>query len=344
MDKTRKAQFIDPKTGEYNLNYNVQNLLEDFYIPVRGGDSGTSIENLGGLEYNAIDDIEYLRNKMMAALRIPKAFFGYDESISGKTTLAAEDVRFARTVERIQRIVISELTKIAIIHLYAQGYTDDQLVNFDLAFASPSVIYEQEKINLWREKIGLASDAINSKLLSSDWVYENIFNLAEDERGEQRKKVIEDVKRTFRHMQIEQGQSDPAKFGYPQDKEQPAMDAMGGMGGGAPEGDAGGATDAAMGQANEVGRPEEGMKYGQDSHPRGRDPIGGAGYANFDEENPRRRKKSPLSLEAYKIVKNLDEKFKPKPPANNPPIITEIDTDRGTFLDERLIQEIDEGK
>src|ERR1019366_8315683 len=85
-DKQKKIPFMDPTSGEYNLQYNMQNILEDFYIPVRGGDTGTDIQNLGGLEYNAIDDIEYLRNKMMAALKIPKAFLGYDEAV-GKLTL-----------------------------------------------------------------------------------------------------------------------------------------------------------------------------------------------------------------------------------------------------------------
>ena len=106
----KKIPFVDQNTGDYNLKYNIQNLTEDFYLPVRGGDSGTNIENLSGLEFSNTDDIDYLKNKLFA-LKIPKAYLGYEEQISGKQTLA-EDVRFARTIERIQRIVVSELTKI----------------------------------------------------------------------------------------------------------------------------------------------------------------------------------------------------------------------------------------
>ena len=116
INKMKKTPFMDENTGEYNLKYNIQNLTEDFFMPVRGGDSGTSVEELGGLDYDSTDDIEYLKNKMLAALRVPKAFLGFDENVGGKATLAAEDVRFARTIERIQRIVISELTKIAVVH------------------------------------------------------------------------------------------------------------------------------------------------------------------------------------------------------------------------------------
>ena len=128
IDKMKKVPFVDATTGDYNLKFNIQNMMEDFYLPTRGGESGTRIESLSGLEFNAIDDIEYLKNKMMSALRGPKAFLGYEEGIEGKATLAAEDIRFARTIERIQRIVVSELTKIAIVHLYTQGYTNEDLV------------------------------------------------------------------------------------------------------------------------------------------------------------------------------------------------------------------------
>ena len=107
ISKMKKAPYMDNTTGEYNLRYNMQNLTEDFFLPVRGGDSGTEIDNLSGLEFDSVDDIEYLRNKMLGSLKVPKAFLGYEEQIEGKATLAAEDVRFARTIERIQRILVS---------------------------------------------------------------------------------------------------------------------------------------------------------------------------------------------------------------------------------------------
>ena len=148
INKMKKTPFVDKRTGDYNLKYNMQNLTEDFFLPVRGGDSGTSIDSLGGLEYSSIEDIDYLKNKLFAALKIPKAYLGYDENVNGKATLAAEDVRFARTIERIQRTVISELTKIAIIHLYAQGFEGEDLIGFELQLTAPSIVYDQQKIGL----------------------------------------------------------------------------------------------------------------------------------------------------------------------------------------------------
>ena len=204
---------MDEKTGEYNLKYNMQNMLEDFYIPIRGNDSTTKIDNLAGLQWDGIADVEYLRDKMFAALKVPKAFMGYDENTDGKATLAAQDIRFARTVERIQRIFTSELYKIALIHLYTQGYRDADLTNFELSLTTPSIIYDQEKIALMTEKMTLAQAMVDSKLIPSDWIYENIFHFSEDQYDEYRDLVNEDTKRNFRLAQIEAEGNDPLETG-----------------------------------------------------------------------------------------------------------------------------------
>jgi hypothetical protein len=212
-NKMKKTPFVDPRSGEYNLRYNEMNVMEDFYIPQRGGASNTKIDTIKGLEYNAIDDVNFLRDEMLAALKVPKAFFGFEKDLQGKATLAAEDIRFARTVERIQRIVLSELYKMALVHLYVQGYDGAALNNFELNLTVPSVIYEQEKVALWKEKIALAKEVQDSKLMPSDWIYEKIFQFSEDEYNEYRDLVTEDMKRTFKLSQIENEGNDPSKSG-----------------------------------------------------------------------------------------------------------------------------------
>jgi len=217
MQKTistmKRTPLQDRQTGEYNLKYNQQNLLEDFYIPIRGNDTSTKIETAPGLNYTGIDDVTYLRDKLFAALKVPKAFMGYDENISGKATLAAEDIRFARTIDRIQRIILSELYKIALVHLYTQGYTADNLANFELSLTTPSIIYDQERIALMKEKMELASQMLESKLISSDWVYENIFHFSQDQYEEMRDLVAQDQKRAFRFNQIGEEGNDPLETG-----------------------------------------------------------------------------------------------------------------------------------
>ena len=309
IDQMKKVPYIDETTGDYNLKFNMQNMMEDYYLPVRGGQSGTEIDSLSGMEFGGIDDIEYLRNRMLAALKVPKAFIGYEEGVEGKATLAQEDIRFARSVERIQKIVLSELTKIAIVHLYSQGYTDDQLVNFELQLTNPSIIYEQEKANLWSEKISLASDIKDLKMVSQDWVYKNIFNMSEDEWKEEQFKVINDLKLQFRHEQIESEGNDPVKtgesFGTPHDLatlQQGGDDSDDGQfgenKGGAPEGGFDGA-----------GRPKEGGNYGTDENPFGRDPLGNKSLS----KNERYNAKSVINKEHIDaVIGRMKSKVKTK--------------------------------
>ena len=274
INKMKKTPFVNKETGDYNLKYNIQNLTEDFFLPVRGSDSGTNIENLQGLEYAAIEDIEYLRGKLFAALRVPKAYLSYDENVNGKATLAAEDVRFARTIERIQRTVVSELTKIAIVHLASQGIEDSEMTNFELTLTNASTIYEQEKVNLWSEKVRLASDAKALNMLSSDWSYHNIFGLSQDEVDVERAKVILDLKDRFRHTSIEQQGQDPANPPQQQNVEEEIGKLK---------------TEIELNRG--VGRPKEGNTYGKDKHPYGRDPLG-------DAENHKERKRDDRHLNA----------------------------------------------
>ena len=217
MQKTistmKRTPFMDQKTGEYNLKYNMQNVMEDFYIPIRGNDQATKIDTTKGLEYAAIEDVEYLREKLFAALKVPKAFMGYDENLSGKATLAAEDIRFGRTIDRIQRILISELYKIALVHLYAQGYRDEQMTNFELDLTTPSIIYDQEKIALMKEKVDLAAQMMENKMFPTDWIYEHVFHFSEDQYEEYRDLIVQDQKRRFRLAQIETEGNDPLTTG-----------------------------------------------------------------------------------------------------------------------------------
>ena len=277
INKMKKTPFVDKNTGDYNLKYNIQNLTEDFFLPVRGGDSGTSIDNLSGLEYTAIEDIDYLKAKLFAALKIPKAFLGYEEDVNGKATLAAQDVRFARTIERIQRTIVSELYKIAIVHLAGQGIDDSEMTNFQLTLTNASTIYEQEKVNLWSEKVRLASDMKALNMLSTDWVYHNVFGMSEDEMDMERAKLVLDLKDRFRYNSIEQQGQDPANPPQQQNVEEEIEK---------------------MKQEivdNKGGRPREGNTYGKDKHPLGRDPLG-------NKENEKERKRETRTNESNKKI------------------------------------------
>lgn len=304
----KKTPFMDQQTGDYNLKFNLQNMLEDFYIPVRPGDNTTKIDTAKGLEYAGIEDVEFLRDLMLGSLKVPKSFLNYSDELSGKSTISALDVRFSRTVERIQRIVLSELEKIALIHLYVQGYEDADLVNFKLGLNNPSIIYEQEKIALLKEKVDLAASITEKKLFSSDWIGDKIFQMSEDQLNEQRELIVEDVKRTFRYNQIENEGNDPAmsgeSFGTPHDlasiynrnakKEQETPDGYDEK------------------EKNPVGRPKEKASiYKTDDSSFGRDPLGAKGMKDINASKDSltyKNRPSAFALESMKGLSDIKKK------------------------------------
>ena len=304
MQKTisslKKTPYVDSQTGQYNLKFNMQNMMEDFYLPVRGGDTSTRIETTKGLEYDGTKDVEYLQSKLFAALKIPKAYFGYEGDLQGKATLAAEDIRFARTVERIQKIIESELTKIALVHLYTQGFTGESLTNFEIKLSTASVIFDQEKVALLKEKVDLAAQMKDSKMFSSDYIYENIFDMSEDQYIEERDLVREDTKRAFRLAQIEGEGNDPAKsgmtYGTPHDLasmygRRSVATPKGGEPGDVPQGysELEPPKEQEWGEPGpEGGRPtEKASVYGTNDNPLGgRDPLGVHGmHGGFPSDN-----------------------------------------------------------
>ena len=342
MQKTisnmKRTPYVDQKTGEYNLKYNMQNMMEDFYIPVRGNDTTTKIETTKGLDYDGIQDVEYLRDKLFAALKIPKAFLGYDENIEGKATLAAEDIRFARTIERLQRIMVSELNKIALVHLYAQGYRDEALTNFEISMQTPSIIFEQEKIELMKSKTELAQTLKSEKLLPTDWIYDNIYHLSEDQYDEYRDLMREDAKRTFRLGQIEAEGNDPVETGksYGTPHDLASLYGKGRM-----YSDPGNVPDG-YDKDSEVGRPKDGISNinKQDSN-FGKDRLGVKRMKDTDKNDSTDSRtdtnRSGLALETAQttLLKNKDI-FKKM---NKKKLVFEQDVDDTSILDENQLKE-----
>ena len=306
-------------------------MVEDFFLPVRGSDSGTDISNLPGLEWTGTDDIEYLRNKMMAALKIPKAFLGYDESLSGKATLAAEDIRFARTIQRIQRIIVSELNKIAVIHLYSQGYRDESLVDFTLELTNPSTIFEKEKIDVWKSKVEVSKDMQEQKLFSKKWIYENVFSMSDQDMINLQKQLIDDAKGTYRFKQIEEEGNDPA-LNFLKSKGEESGGSGGSGGGGAEAGGAaGGAEAGGTPPLTEKKRDQTGRKDAR-KYPFGEDPLGTLENNRDSDLSPthKYKNKSPLSLES---ISSLVKAF------NGHKDILKESQNKPSFMDENNIKE-----
>ena len=203
----KRNLIVDEDSGKVDLRYNAMSIDEDYYIPVRGGNNNTRIESLAGGQFTGdIDDVNYLRDKLFSALKVPKAYLAQSDSIEDKTTLAQKDIRFARTIQRLQRVVIAELEKMCIIHLYTLGYRNNDLLSFELSLNNPSKIAELQELEHLRTKFDIAGAATDG-YFSKRWVYKNIFKLTDEDIQRIQIEQYGDAKLT---KEIEGSAEDPA--------------------------------------------------------------------------------------------------------------------------------------
>ena len=185
-NKFKREQIVDSKTGNVDMRYNQMAVDQDYFVPVRDPGQASPIETLAGAaNLGEIADIEYIQKKLVTALRIPKTFLGFEDVVGDGKTLSLQDIRFARTINRIQKCMISELNKIAIIHLFLLGF-EDEISNFTLGLTNPSTQSDLLKIDIWKEKIGLYRDAVSDPgtgiaPVSATWAKKHIFGFSDEE-------------------------------------------------------------------------------------------------------------------------------------------------------------------
>ena len=185
-NKFKRDQIVDNKTGNVDLRFNQMAVDQDYFIPVRDATQTMPIETLpGGTNLSEIADIEYIQKKLVCALRIPKAYLGFEEPVGDGKNLSLLDIRFARTINRIQKNILSELNKIAIVHLFLLGF-EDELSNFTIGLTNPSTQADLLKIDVWKEKVLLYKDLVSDpgngiQATSSTWAKKHIFGWSDDE-------------------------------------------------------------------------------------------------------------------------------------------------------------------
>jgi hypothetical protein len=251
-NKFKRQQVSDPQNGNVDMRYNQMAVDQDYFIPVRDAAAANPIDTLPGAQnLGEIADIEYIQKKMLAALRIPKAFLGFEEVVGEGKSLALMDIRFARTINRIQKSIIQELNKIALIQLYLLGM-EDELNNFELSLTNPSAQSDLLRIETWKEKITLYKDATSDQSqigilpVSHTWAKKNILGFSDSEvmldLQQQRLEralgfELTNTQNVIKRSGVFDGVD--AKYGIPEEEREKAMEAagaeggdMGGMGGG----------------------------------------------------------------------------------------------------------------
>lgn len=195
----KRTPIIDPMTGQLDLRKNILGIDQDLFIPVRDENAATPIDTLSaGQNMTALDDIKFVQNKVLTALRIPKSFLNFEETAGDGKNLALMDIRFTRTVNRIQQAFLMELTKVASIHLFLLGF-DDELNNFTLSMKNPSTQAEQLEIETTQKKIDAVRDAVSDPgnglpVMSTTRALRQIMKWSD-----------KDIKENFEEIRLEKG-------------------------------------------------------------------------------------------------------------------------------------------
>jgi hypothetical protein len=184
-NKFKRSQVVDSQTGNVDMRFNQMAVDQDYFIPVRDAAAANPIDTLpGGQNLGEIADIEYIQKKLLTALRVPKAFLGFEEPVGDGKNLSLIDIRFARTINRIQKSMIAEMNKIAIIHLFLLGF-EDELSNFTLALTNPSSQADLLKIDIWKEKVALYKECVTSiegiAPTSVSWAKKHVMGFSDEE-------------------------------------------------------------------------------------------------------------------------------------------------------------------
>lgn len=315
----KRTPIIDPMTGQIDLRKNILDVSQDLFIPVRDANAPTPIDTLPAAQnLTAIDDIKYIQNKVLTALRIPKSFLNFEENAGDGKNLALMDIRFTRVINRVQQAFLMELTKVASIHLYLLGFEDD-LTNFNLTMNNPSTQAEQLEIDNTQKKITAFRDAVSDpgnglpamsytraakEILK--WSDKEIKDNLEEIRLEKAisaelEKTVQIIKRTGIFDTVDRMYGEPGAE-YQEDMQQGGPD--GGMGGGMPGG-GGGGFGGGLDDLGAPGMEDEGDITGEEGAEPTMDMEGAepdTGAAPEGETNESRNGKKPLLTE--EVLKN----------------------------------------
>ena len=310
-NKFKRDQIVDQKNGQVDMRYNQMAVDQDYFIPMRDISQSSPIETLPGAQnLGEIADIEYIQKKMLAALRIPKAFLGFEDVLGNGKGLALLDIRFARTINRIQQSIIQELNKIALIHLFLLGM-EDELNNFTLMMTNPSGQSDLLKIESWKEKITMYKDATSDQSqmgilpVSHTWAKKNILGMSDNEVildlqqqrmeraiGAELMSTAQIIRRTGVFDDVDK------KYGIPEEERKQIEDTIaqgGGAEGGMPGGGGGGGS-----MASDLGAPAGGEAALPGMEGGGAAPLGGEAVPLAENKNPSESRK-------FKILSMLGE-------------------------------------
>lgn len=191
-EKYKKEKFING--GNIDGRNNPLSPDEDYFIPVQDGKS-TKIETLQGAQnLGEVDDVKYFRDKLLATLKIPKDYIAeFDKSPERKANLAQLDVKFARTIIRVQESVCVGLTTIAKRHLKLKDFPQSLINDLEVVLPDPSDIFTKRKMEIDEQKARVIQAVVGTGMLPKSIIYKEYFDMTEAEIEKVKEELEEEM-------------------------------------------------------------------------------------------------------------------------------------------------------
>lgn len=203
--KFKKEKFYNSPKGTVDSRYNPMSMDEDFFVPTKNG-RGTKIDTLpGATNLGEIEDVKYYRDKLLAGLKIPKDYIvEKDASPERKANLSQLDVKFARTIQRVQIDVETGLENMAKRHLQLRGYPASMIKNLKIRLPEPSDMSEKRKLDVNEQKTRVVQAVQGLNLFSKEALYKEFYDMTPQE-VKRMKSQIEQEQQQDQQAQGDQG-------------------------------------------------------------------------------------------------------------------------------------------
>lgn len=164
-EKFTQQQTFDAQNQLWKTEYYPFNYLDDIFLPVTGGKGDVKVEQIGGdIDIKAIVDIEWFLSKVFAGIKVPKAYLGFEEMMPGalgSTTLVRSDIRYARTIKKLQRAFLNGLKLLVKYHLECKYQKEISWEDIPLQLATISGAEESDRWEALKEKLEIANSIMS---------------------------------------------------------------------------------------------------------------------------------------------------------------------------------------
>lgn len=203
MNQYKTKLVYDSNTGEMKDQKRHMSMTEDYWMPRREGGRGTEVQTLqGGQNLGEMEDVQYFKQKLYKALKVPISRLESDTPFASRTTeVTREEIKFNKFISRLRlrfTHLFDDLLKTQLVLKGIISLEDWGKIRNDISyrFNTDSVFHEAKRMEIFRERFSMLRDASEymGNFISKEWVWKNILQMDDLEISEMKKQIEKEKK------------------------------------------------------------------------------------------------------------------------------------------------------